>query len=179
VRVLLTGVSCVGKTTIGAELAQLLKVPFFDLDIEVEKFFETSISRLQARCRTMTRYRGQACRVLELLLSRSEALGFVIALPPRGLMVPYLRVVRNCLAKVVVVEDDPINILDRIQFYDIDSNPIAEQLDADERRNYLDEIKAELAYFKRSYSKANMRVHIRGSRPREAAQMIKLALEAS
>jgi len=38
-KVLLTGVSCVDKSTIGAELAALLGIPFFDLDTEVEAFF--------------------------------------------------------------------------------------------------------------------------------------------
>jgi shikimate kinase len=31
-RIFLTGVSCVGKTTIGAKLAGLLGIAFFDLD---------------------------------------------------------------------------------------------------------------------------------------------------
>ena len=47
-RVLLTGVTCVGKTTIGPKLAELLGIPFFDLDLEVEAFFTTPslVSRL-------------------------------------------------------------------------------------------------------------------------------------
>jgi shikimate kinase len=41
-RIFLAGVSCVGKTTIGAQLAGLLECGFFDLDIEIERFFETT-----------------------------------------------------------------------------------------------------------------------------------------
>ena len=52
-KVFLTGVSCVGKSTIGAELAALLGIPFFDLDTEVEAFFQTSIGLLQAQCGSM------------------------------------------------------------------------------------------------------------------------------
>jgi shikimate kinase len=37
-RVFLTGVSCVGKTTIGARLAQITDRAFFDLDVEIERF---------------------------------------------------------------------------------------------------------------------------------------------
>ena len=55
-KVLLTGVSCVGKSTIGAELAALLGIPFFDLDTEVEAFFQTSIGLLQAQCGSMHAY---------------------------------------------------------------------------------------------------------------------------
>ena len=47
-KVFLTGVSCVGKTTIGAKLASLLGYPFFDLDKEIETFFGKPLERLQA-----------------------------------------------------------------------------------------------------------------------------------
>ena len=45
-RTCLAGVSCVGKTTIGAELAAFLACRFFDLDIEIERLFNTPIERL-------------------------------------------------------------------------------------------------------------------------------------
>jgi shikimate kinase len=110
-KVLLTGVSCVGKSTIGAELAALIGIPFFDLDTEVEAFFQTSIGRLQAQCGSMHAYRTKACRVLKALLSRTDAQDCVIALPPSGLMVPYWNVVKGSRTTLVVVQDDPINIL--------------------------------------------------------------------
>ena len=51
-KILLVGVACVGKTTIGERLAERLDYPFFDLDEEVEKFYGTSIERLQKRWNT-------------------------------------------------------------------------------------------------------------------------------
>ena len=60
VRVFLTGVSCVGRTTIGRRLSELLGVGFFDLDEEIEKFFGTSIERLQNRFITMHSFREEA-----------------------------------------------------------------------------------------------------------------------
>ena len=48
-RIFLTGVGCVGKATIGKKMGRLLGVRFFDLDNEIESFFETSIERLQNR----------------------------------------------------------------------------------------------------------------------------------
>src|SRR5262245_16649724 len=48
-RIFLAGVSCVGKTAIGARLAGLLQFGFFDLDIETERFFGMSIERLRNR----------------------------------------------------------------------------------------------------------------------------------
>ncbi len=45
-RIFLTGVSGVDKTTVGTKLANLLGYCFFDLDQETEKFFGISIERL-------------------------------------------------------------------------------------------------------------------------------------
>ena len=42
-RIFITGVACIGKTTIGRKLANLLEYQFFDLDYEIENFFGTSM----------------------------------------------------------------------------------------------------------------------------------------
>lgn len=42
-KVFLVGVSCVGKSAIGALLAKKLNYNFYDLDDEIESFFDTSI----------------------------------------------------------------------------------------------------------------------------------------
>ena len=176
-KVLLTGVSCVGKSTIGAELAALLGIPFFDLDTEVEAFFQTSIGRLQAQYGSMHAYRTKACRVLKALLSRTDAQDCVIALPPSGLMVPYWNVVKGSRTTLVVVQDDPINILNRSVFFDNDARLIQKELTPAERQHYLDEIKKDMTSFGRSYAKADVTVHIQGLRPGEAAKKIRLALD--
>ena len=41
--VLLFGVSCVGKTTLGALLAQSLGYEFFDLDEETKKYYSMTL----------------------------------------------------------------------------------------------------------------------------------------
>lgn len=56
----MTGVSCVGKTTIGARVAELLGCQFFDLDHEIEDFFDTKIGRLQSRFLTTHSFREEA-----------------------------------------------------------------------------------------------------------------------
>jgi shikimate kinase len=70
VRILLTGVGCVGKTTVGRMLSELLDVPFFDLDEELEDFFGTSVEQLQSRFLTMHSYRDEAAKALVHLLKR-------------------------------------------------------------------------------------------------------------
>ena len=177
-RVLLAGVACVGKSTIGAELASLIGVPFFDLDTEVESFYHESIPRLQARLFTMENYRRKACRVLRDVLSRTDAAQCVIALPPSGLKPPYWTVVKESGSTVVVLRDNPASILERVDFYDDNSHPIRKQLTPEEREHYLDEIKKDMRYFARSYSKAHITVRIDGLGRAEAANQIKAALDA-
>jgi shikimate kinase len=144
--IFLAGVSCVGKTTIGAQLAGLLECRFFDLDIETERFFETSIERLRNRHLTSPDFQLAASQALKHVFSREDSYNWVIALPPSGLLGGYWKVVnerRN--ATIVVLRDTPENILKRITFYDIDSRPLHECLTDRERGFYLREIVRDIA----------------------------------
>jgi len=42
-QILLTGVACVGKSSIGKKLAEDIGYVFFDLDVEIEKYYKKSI----------------------------------------------------------------------------------------------------------------------------------------
>ena len=82
-RVILVGVSCVGKTTIGSLLAAHLGYPFFDLDQKIESHFGTSIERLQSRFLTDYSFRKEASVVLRRIVTDNPIC--VIASPPSGL----------------------------------------------------------------------------------------------
>ena len=173
-RIFIAGVSCVGKTTIGAKLADLLDYQFFDLDLEVEKFYGMPIERLQNRYPKRSSFRAVAAQVLTHLLAREGNANLVIALPPRGLMDPYWKVIKNVAkSSIVLLQDRPENILTRITFYDIDSHQINKVLTDRERNLYLRDIKNEITYFRRSHQKANIAVEIAGLSPDDASHKIK------
>lgn len=151
-RIFLTGISCVGKTTVGAALGLSLRMPFFDADKEIEAFFQKPIARLQAETLTMYSFRAKAAVAVESLLARKESRHCVVALPPSGLMGAYWRVIKSAGATLVVLADDPKNILGRIVFYDADSRPVHRELSPDEQLRYLREIKNDITYFRRSYA---------------------------
>jgi shikimate kinase len=174
----LTGVGCVGKTTIGGEVAKLMGLAFFDLDYETETFFGTSIERLQSRFLTSHSYRPEAVKALLHLLERPESQHSVIALPPSGLMGAYLRAVRRSDGVVVALVDQPENILERITFYDIDSNLIERQLTDREKRLYLREIKKDITYFGRTYARADLRIDIAGLDVGAAARKVQESVMA-
>ena len=176
-RIFLTGVSCVGKTTIGEQLAGLLEYRFFDLDVEIERFFETSIGRLQNRHLTLHDFRIVASQALKHVLSREESCNCVIALPPSGLLGAYWKVVNKTRdALIIVLRDIAENILDRITFYDIDSRPVAMYLTDREKGLYLREIKRDIAYFSRSFRRADLSVDIAGRSLDEASCKVRDAL---
>jgi shikimate kinase len=176
-RVFLTGVACVGKTTIGRKAADLMGLAFFDLDDEVETFFDTSIERLQSRFLTMHSYRNEAAKALLHVLERPESRHSVIALPPSGLMGGYLRALKRSDGVIVALRDEPENILERITFYDIDSNLVERCLTADEKRAYLREIKKDMTYFGKTYARAHLRVDIAGLDVEAAARKVKETVE--
>ncbi len=120
-RVFLTGVGCVGKTTIGARLANL---NFFDLDTEIEQFFEMSIERLQQKHWMPHDFRREASKALTHILDKPESQRSVIALPPSGLMGGYLSAIKKTHGFEIALMVRPENILDRIVFYDVESRPM-------------------------------------------------------
>ena len=176
-QIFVTGVSCVGKTTIGARLAELLGCQFFDLDHEIEDFFGTKIGRLQSRFLTMHSFREEAAKALVHLLSHPNGRNCVIALPPSGLMGAYWRTVRRVGGTTVVLNDKPENIVERVRFYDIDSRPVEKVLTQEQKRAYLREIKKDITYFRQSYGRADLQIDISGLGPVGAARKTKEALE--
>jgi shikimate kinase len=176
-RVFLVGVGCVGKTAVGRVLADLLDLKFFDLDHEIERFFGTSIERLQNRFLTVHSFRNEAAKALVHLLERRECCDAVIALPPSGLMGGYLRALKAVRGTTVVLEDTPQRILERITFFDIDSKPIEKHLTPEEKRLHLREIKKDITYFGRSYVKADLHVDVNGLDIEGAALKVAEALQ--
>ena len=177
-KIFLTGVSCVGKTTIGAELATLLNYPFFDLDNEIETFFGKPIERIQAECLSINTYRKKACQALRHLLRQNPVDDFVIALPPSGLMGEYPRIIKGAKGIAVVLDDTPENILARITFYDADSRQVFKKLTEDQRRYYLREIQLDITSFGRTYKKADATVDISGLGPMESGKKVRDVLVA-
>jgi shikimate kinase len=84
----LVGISCVGKTTIGEMLAEKLGYSFFDLNIEIERYFNKPIKRIHDEFYSMDEFWEKACVVLNNLFSKEN--NIVIAGTPAGLMSSYL-----------------------------------------------------------------------------------------
>lgn len=160
--ILLIGVACVGKSSVGKKLAEDIGFTFFDLDLEIEKYYGDSISRLKAKALTPYSWRLEGKVVLDRILNRNKHGNIVVALPPSGLRDAYYRVIKKFLTAVIVLHDAPENILKRVVFFDDDSRPIDVILDDHDKKYVLSEIKKDMTYYKRSYARARYHVDITG-----------------
>jgi shikimate kinase len=162
-KVLLAGISCVGKTAIGMRLADKLGCPFYDLDQEIEGHFGEPMAKLKARILTPYSFRKEcASPVLRALMEGGQDASFVLALCPSGLMDCLYGIIKRTDATVVVLTDTAENILSRITFYDNDSRPISRTLNDEERAYYLKDIRGDISYFKRTFLRADLAVDIAG-----------------
>ena len=85
----LVGVGCVGKTTIGTMLSNRLGFPFFDMDKEIEEYYQKPIERIQDECFSMNGFREKASIVLDYVLSKND--NSIISGTPTGLKYSYLQ----------------------------------------------------------------------------------------
>lgn len=161
-KIFLVGVSCVGKTAIGSRLAELVGYRFFDLDTAIEDFFNTPLEALQNKFLTVYSFRVEAAKALKHLTDNNNDGNYIIALSPSGLMAGYLNVIKKIDCLVIAIHDSPENILNRIVFYDKQSKPIQKNLNEQEKKRYLKEIKKDITYFGKSYKRANLHIDISG-----------------
>lgn len=169
----LVGISCVGKTTIGKMLAEKVDYSFFDLDEEIQNYYKKPIERIQDECLTMNGYREKASVVLDKLFSKN--VDSVISGTPSGLKFSYLQVYKRHKDKnlfSVCLNDSFENVLNRLTFYDKDSNPITERLDEPKKKRYLKEIRADYNYFRDSYKRADFQINIKNVRLENIPEMI-------
>src|SRR3990172_4634277 len=159
-KILITGVSCVGKSSIGRRLAEILDCAFYDLDVELEHHFHMPISRLKALSLTGYSFRQKASRVLGRILQENRDGNLIVALPPSGLCDSYRKVIKKHGAIVIALSDTAENILQRIVFYDDDSNRIEKELDERGRALYLREIRKDIGSFRRFHRKGNVHVDL-------------------
>ena len=111
---------CVGKSTIGRRMAEILDCAFYDLDVELEHHFHMPISRLKALSLTGYSFRQKASRVLGRILHENCDRNLIVALPPSGLRGLVLEGYQEAWSDRDRLVRYPGKHLARIVFYDDD-----------------------------------------------------------
>ncbi|MCD4797386.1 MAG: hypothetical protein K8R19_00055 [Methanosarcinales archaeon] len=175
-KIFLVGLSDIGKSTIGIELAKKIDYKFFDFDMEVEEFFNTPISHIQSQFITEYSYRVHLSVVLKKIIEDNENNNYIVTLPPSGLRDCYLRILKKMDCVVIALHDLPENILERITFYDDDSNKIDKILTEKEKKLYLREIKKDNTYFNKTYKRTKYHINLDGASVEESVLEVEILI---
>lgn len=172
-KIIIVGVSCVGKSTIGKILADKIGYKFFDFDFEVENYFNSHITFLKREYPFERTYREKVSVVLSKILKENND-NFILAMPPSGLMDHYWRIIKRDESLITIaLRDKAKNILKRITFYDDYSKPMESPVTKDNEKHYLKEISLDIEYFGRSYKKAKIQKNIDGKSAIQIADELK------
>ena len=171
-KILLFGISNVGKTTIGTILAKELGYSFYDLDEEVKKEFQMTLEEFvhTENLRWRDQKRG---RIIKKILSKEENMVFVIS------PISYTdnfgkRITEDNILSIELV-DTPANIFDRLVFSDTDDTIYKDDDYKNQRRDYyMSDIKADLECYGNVYSKIGVknRFEINNDSPKTAVKRL-------
>lgn len=178
-KIIIVGVSCVGKSTVGKILADQIGYKFFDFDFEVEKYFNSHITFLKREYPFERTYREKVSVVLSKILKENND-KFILAMPPSGLMDNYWRIIKKDDSLITIaLRDKAKNILERITFYDDYSKPMESPVTKENEKYYLKGISLDIEYFGRSYKKAKIQKNIDGKNAFQVADELILLLADS
>ncbi|MDD2402211.1 MAG: shikimate kinase [Clostridia bacterium] len=175
-KIILVGVPCVGKSTVGKMLAERLGYKFFDFDFEIEKYFNSAIEIIKEEFWTGHSFRKEARKVLRKILKENDD-NFVIAMPPSGLMDFYWRIIKEDDSIItIVLKDKAKNIVKRLTFYDRYSKQIEVEMTAKKEAYYLKELRLDIEYFRKSHNRAKIREKVDGKSALQVADDLALLL---
>jgi shikimate kinase len=174
-RILLVGVSCVGKSTIGKLIAEKLGYKFFDFDFEVEKGMGEHISSIKKRTLAFINehsYREEVKHILRDIL-RDNKEDIIIAMPPSGLFGSYNAIIKKHPdVLTIALHDEAKNIVERLTFFDDESKPIYNVVNENNKHLYYQDLKKDISYFGRTYKKAKMQFNLNGMNANDSAEAL-------
>ena len=149
-KILLFGVSNVGKTTTGELLAERIGFKFYDLDDEVKTRFEMTLDEFvhTSDLRWRDQKRG---RIIKELISYEEDM--VIAITPISFTENFRTRIRADGILAIELYDTPKNIFSRLVFSDENDIVYKDDHYKNERKEfYLRDIQADLDWYGRIYA---------------------------
>lgn len=149
--ILLAGISNVGKTSIGQELAKNLNYQFYDLDNEIKNTFQITLEQFMENNPEHLKRDKIKSDVLTHIVKRSK--NSVIALSPFNYSKFLQPLFKNKNILPIELRDTPENIFRRLIFSDENDNIYKD----DEYKNkhktyYISEITADIYYYSKVYS---------------------------
>lgn len=154
-KILLFGVSNVGKSTVGRLLAERLGFGFADLDEEIKKYLEISLEEFVHTANLRWRDQKRGCIIKKVLKMEED---MVLAVTPISYIDNFKT--RIIAEDILLIElyDTPENILSRLVFSDENDNIYTD----DDYKNmhkeyYMKDIQADLDWYGMVYAKLGIR----------------------
>ena len=170
-KILLFGISNVGKTTIGKILSKKLNYDFDDIDDEIKRRYGRIENFKLEYIWDYERHKEKG-KILKEMVKKYED-NVIIAVSP----IFYFRFFSSLLKEkdvlIIELQDKPECVLERIE--DLDENENAyriEIIDEQERKYFLSEIKKDITYYKRIYAKIPYKFDMNGQDAETIAQRL-------
>lgn len=171
-KILLFGVSNVGKTTIGTILAKRLEFNFYDLDEEVKKEFQMTLEEFvhTENLRWRDQKRG---RVIKKILEKDEDMVFAIS--PISYPDNFRKRIMADDVLPIELVDTPENIFERLVFSDENDKIYTDDEYKNQRRDfYIKDIQEDIKWYGSVYSQIGIsnKFEIRNESPHIAAERL-------
>jgi len=167
--VALFGITCVGKTTIGKIVSEKLGWEFYDLDEELKKYYNDTITNIQDSCFNRHEYDGKKGTVLKYILDRCGT-NTIIAVSPIYYTRSYKTIFKKRNVFPIVLQDEPENIARRMIETDDEDN-IIENYVGDFKEDLRD-VKYFISYYKNAHKLLGNKYDIDGKSADESARQI-------
>ncbi|MBR0417775.1 MAG: deoxynucleoside kinase [Erysipelotrichaceae bacterium] len=172
-KILLFGVSNVGKTTVGKLLADRLGFRFYDLDEEVKRYMNMTLEEF-VHTGSLRWRDGKRGRVIKKLIRKKEDMVFAVS-PVSYTESFKMQIESGEDLLLIELYDTPENIFDRLVFSDENDNIYKDDEYKNKRRNYyLKEIQEDLNWYGRVYADLGVenRVFINNDLPMKTVDRI-------
>jgi len=156
--ILLFGVSNVGKTTIGENLAQRLGYLFYDLDEEVKNHYDTTLGEFVKMGTLNERDQKRGLLIGKIM---ENTLDKVLAIPPIYYNSNFDQYISKKDVIAIELQDSPENIFQRLVFSD-ENDGIYKDYEYKNlhKKYFISEIKKDMACYKSSFSKVKNKFHM-------------------
>lgn len=165
-KILLFGITNVGKTTIGRMLSRNFDYDFDDIDEEIKKRYKT-IDKFQEKYPNNYERHMKRGKILLDIVNKYED-NVVIAVSPIFYEEFFGNVIEEPNILAIELQDSPEDILERLVYADENDEvyPLIVKTKA-ERDYYLKDIKEDIKYYKKVYKKIENKFDMQGGTPEE------------
>ena len=175
-KILLFGITNVGKSTIGKLLSEKLNYEFDDLDEEIKRRYGKIDAFMNKYPWTYERHKERG-KILSDIVNKYED-NAVIAVSSIFYVRCFSKLLEDENILAIELQDKPENILKRLVYADEDDNVFPLEITTEkEREYYLSEIKKDITFFYITYAKITNKFNMNGEDPETVTERLAKYIE--